>query len=542
MGEARHVLGRLRDPDAQLDLAAWIGGFLLAWVATGTRLLTEINPDNAAYVATEAMGWQSYSFPPWNSHFGVGHLLHTGALIARASGGTTIDGFRLVEALFFASACALVADATRRLAGSRLLGGTLTVTWATVWVNAFLLFTLEYNILFLAPGAGILWLCALRLDDWTLRDSMVAGALGALAVLVSWQAGLYLAPACYAALIGGVRQRRLWVRVRDAVAVAATFLATFAGWSVLISTISTQSLGALLRVQFSRPVPAAIPSSPGELLALLADVRSQLTVVGTAMLYQWQHSCCTLYPVSLSPPAIGAVAMIVILGLFGASTWQSWRTRQGTMHLLAATLVLFTLATAIYRDVEYAYLKRFNFLPLLLVLMVAGALGRWRDRPRRAEWAIAALLIVLTVTQSTLALDWNRRRYDSYPELFDYNPAVHTDMGTDERNGQSWFAYFRRLRRQYPAACRFIFSLAEVADAKWNVDISATLYSELPTHLVLGDPEAVREWRFPPHVTPAATARAAGLSEGCAWVSRDAQRILIAGDRAAPSGGGTAVR
>jgi hypothetical protein len=161
-------------------------------VTTGPAILALINWDNAAYVwdnaayvANSAVGRMTWSYPPWNKHYGVHLILWFGVKVARLFGGTHVDGFRLVEAVFFGLAAAVTSDLLRRLLRDRLLAGLLTGAWMAAWVNLFLIITLEYNILFLATGAMLLWLCVVRIDAWDWRTSVGAGLIAGVGVLVS---------------------------------------------------------------------------------------------------------------------------------------------------------------------------------------------------------------------------------------------------------------------------------------------------------------------------------------------------------------------
>jgi hypothetical protein len=78
-----------------------------------------------------------------------------------------------------------------------------------------------------------------------------------------------------------------------------------------------------------------------------------------------------------------------------------------------------------------------------------------------------------------------------------------------------------------PRACRYVFALGEATEGWWNPDLSGSLFSELhaPVFLV-GDPNSMGKSRYqqPPIVLPADAEKLA--SDRCAWVSRDASRML----------------
>jgi hypothetical protein len=79
-----------------------------------------------------------------------------------------------------------------------------------------------------------------------------------------------------------------------------------------------------------------------------------------------------------------------------------------------------------------------------------------------------------------------------------------------------------RIRSENPAACGFTFSLAEMEHvAQYKLEVRATLLSELPRPLFLGDPSLVREWFRPvPVMTPEEFRR---QQRGCEWLSDEAR-------------------
>src|SRR5262249_20372562 len=153
---------------------------------------------------------------PWNSHLGVGQIYVTGAWVARAFGGTIIDGLRLMGAIYFAVAAALIFDTCLHLCGAILLAALLTAAWMTAWVNLHYHLILEDNFLFLAPAAALLRVCVLRAGAFDRRDALAAGAFGLLGYLGSVSALPYLAPAVLTSIYGGESGRSWKRRALDA--------------------------------------------------------------------------------------------------------------------------------------------------------------------------------------------------------------------------------------------------------------------------------------------------------------------------------------
>ncbi len=514
-----------RRADARFAAAFGALGLVWTWVTTGPAILALINWDNAAYVANSATGRMTWSYPPWNNHFGVHLILWGGVKIARLFGGTDVDGFRLVEAVFFGIACAVMADLLRRLVRDRLLAGLLTGAWMAAWVNLFLIITLEYNILFLATGAMLFWLCVVRVDAWNWRTSIAAGLIAGVGVLVSWQAGLYLAPPFYVALFFGRAPRSPLARARDATLLVVAFALVLNGTALLIGLIGENGVKQAFHVLYSRPVPAYIPSGAKEWAHVITDVRLQAHIIGTSVSYQLAHTCYKLPPLPFSVEVTGFLTYFLIVGLYGFTTWRARRDRRWAMHVVAASLLLFTFFTSLYKDVEYAYLKRFNFLPLLFAISIAGLLGDW-SKTAKLRKPIAAVLALAIAAQVGLWWRWDRARLASYPTLPSWIMRWHPPEAFYGRDGKSWFAYFRSLKRAHPNACRFVLAYEEIMDGKWNNDIDAALWSELPNHVVLGYPGLVRFWRFPPKIYSVDYARKAGLLDACAYVSPDAQHVI----------------
>ncbi|HZS38895.1 MAG TPA: hypothetical protein VFF06_18810 [Polyangia bacterium] len=503
-------------------LAFALAGFAVAWLATGPRVLAVVNWDNGSFMvdlATQAKPWSS---PVWNAHFAVRHVYLLGWYVLRPFGGTLADGFRLADAIAFAINAAVIASAASRLARDRVVAAFVTVAWMTAWVNLFLLLTLEDNILFLAPSAGVLWLCALRADRFGVRESAWAGVWAAFACLMSWQAILYLAPAFYCAAIAGPRARKLAERARTTGALFAAFVATLLVWCAVIAATSQLKLGALIVTMFSRPAGNFGVRSP-------LDVAGQLRALGVSAGYFITHTAYDPPPWPKQPAALAVAVWLLLVGVLAAATLWAWRLRRWTLHVLAATLVLFCAVTPLYRDVEYRYFIRYDFVPPVCALLAAAAWGELGERARRrgVRLAVIGALAAMTIAQTALAARWDHRRLAGYATLPSWI-GTHPREAWYGREGQSWYGYFRGVRRAHPDACRYVLALDEISDGRWNLDILGALWSELPTHVAVFDPArgSVNGWRFKPNAVSLADARARKLDEACAYVSPDARRVL----------------
>jgi hypothetical protein len=519
---------KTQSPGWRFQLAVFAGAFAVVWAWTSSFGLALVNWDNSAYLGFDAMA--SVKHTPlylWNNHFGVGHFQHVGAVIARLFGGTTLDGFRLFEALFFAGACTIVADGLSRILGERRLALAITAAWALTWVNVFLIMTLEYNTCFLLTGAGVLWLVTQHDKDWRPRHSIYAGLLIAVGVLVSWQAAPYLLPAGYAALLAGrtdsvSRRQDIVRRLRDAALVAVVFVGAFAVWTLIVAPFSSHSIGELYRVQFSRPQPAFIPSSPWELIKLLANLGTVTYSFGAALSYMLQHTMYDLTVPFWAPNAIGGVALAGQAALLWWTT-RLWRREKNAMlHVLALSLFVLTMVTSIYKDITYAYLKRFNFIPLFGAFFLALLIAR---RPKWSRRNLAILFFAVAVVEAGLAIRWERnwRAGIFDPATYRGTPPKNTFYGRDH---MSWPSHFAKIRRENPSACRYVFAYSEVSDAKWLWEIPAALWNELgDKHLILDLPPGTAGSKMTLESTSAALF-ATSSERGCAWISPGAAKLL----------------
>jgi 4-amino-4-deoxy-L-arabinose transferase-like glycosyltransferase len=514
--------------------AVAIVAFGLSFMATIPSLNALINWDNGAYIASIASGKQTWSGSPgyWNAHLGILHAYLIGCVIARSVGGTVIDGFRITTAFFYAATCTILFFAARKLTDRILVAIAFAALWATAWVNFHYLLILEDNPLFLAPASGVICVCALRADDWRIRDSVLAGVLACGAFLASWQAVPYLFPPMYAALLSTTSSRR--DRVLSSVLVLASAIAALLAWICFVAATSTNSLASLTHTVFSRPEPSGLPRSSAEMLQRVIAFRSMFETLGNSVAY---HVTFNAYRLPLGPPlpfiVLGALAALITFAIAIASSVWSWRTRRPAPHVLAVTLLLFSYVTALYHDVSYTALKRFDFVPLLVValLMLAFAELQHRRPSKDGGTIIALVMLAFSVVQLGFGLRWTIAQRKSYVATMPWGQVGHSPSMYDGRDGKSWFDYFRNIRRAHPDACRYVFAMAELHDGNWNLDITGALWSELPNHLAILSDDQVSKlrpeaWRYPIQTATVSAAMQRSLLPSCAWTSEAAQELL----------------
>ena len=494
---------------------------LFGWVATSPRLLVHINWDAGSYIHQIASGSVRWSNAPWNAHCGMQYMYLAFFWVARLAGGTYIDGARLLDAFSLAAVAVLLADAAIRIAGSRLVAGLVVGFWASAFVTQFLVFTLEDNLVFLAPAAGILWLCAVRAEKWGARESLLAGLLAAAAGLMSIQGVVYVLPPLYAAVVLPSRETSVMLRVRNAGLILVALLVGAIGFALFVSASSALPLQQTLSVLFSRPT-SQFPGSTGEAIKLLADVSGSLKTLGIAASLQLFTNRIP-FASQLWLAGIGGFVLLVEVGLLGAATLWSYRRRCWGPHLFTTSLLLFTVLTALYRDVAYAYLKRTDFVPLLAAFLFITSAQAFSSSTRLRRIALFALAL-LVAAQTFAAWRWRRAEAVTYATL-DATVIGRRVPGYHGIPGEgSFFRHFRTLRQANPSACAFVFDASEVAHGRWNPDITASIWSELPAHYVVGNPAELGTWRRKLRVLDPRSART--VLSGCEWISPAAQRTL----------------
>jgi hypothetical protein len=495
---------------------------LFGWVAQSPRFLVHINWDAGSFIHQIANGGVHWSSSPWNSHFSMQYTYLVFFWVARLVGGTHIDGARLLDACCLAAIAALLADAGLRIAGSRLIAGLVVGFWASAFVDQFLVFTLEDDFVFLAPAAGILWLCAVRAEKWGARESLLAGLLAAAAWLTSIQGMIYVFPPLYVALVLRPRETPALRRVRDASLTLVALLVGAIGFALFVSATSALPLRQALSVLFSRPEPSQFPKTTAETIKLLADVSGSLKTLGVAASL---HLFANRLPFASTfwLAGLGGLVLLVEMAGFVAATLWAFRRRCFAPHLFVTMLLLFTVLTALYRDVAYAYLKRTDFAPLLVAFLFIVSAPALATSTRLRKIAVLALALVVAA-QAFTGWRWRHAEAGTYVTL-DQTVIGKRVPGYHGVPGEgSFFHHFRALRQAHPSACAFVFDASEVTHGRWNPDLTGSIWSELPAHFIVGNTAPMSAWPRKLRVLDAQSARKA-LS-GCEWISPAAQQSL----------------
>jgi len=198
---------------------------------------------------------------------------------------------------------------------------------------------------------------------------------------------------------------------------------------------------------------------------------------------------------------------------------RSRKGNGGPLHFIAAAFLLMTLMAAIYLDLPVDKYKRYDYIPAFISLAFAVlARPATSSGLRKNARIFVCLAAAILVGQGVAAFRWNRQWYAKLPSTAPKDYAGH--------GNQTWFAYMRETGRQTPNACSFVFSFDEVSHARYQLEITASLLSELRQPEVIGAPPSAREW---PRRLPLADTRSAAASlRGCEWLSPGAKRLLTA--------------
>jgi hypothetical protein len=289
-----------------------------------------------------------------------------------------------------------------------------------------------------------------------------------------------------------------------------------------VSATSALPLRQALTVLFSRPDPSQFPKTTAETIKLLADVSGSLKTLGVAASLQLFANRIP-FAASSWLTGLGGLVLLVEIGVFVAATLWAFRRRCFGPHLFATTLLLFTVLTALYRDVAYAYLKRTDFVPLLAAFIFITSAPAILTSTRR-RWIAASGLALLVAAQILTAWRWQRAEAGTYVTL-DQTVIGRRVSGYHGVPGEgSFFQHFRALRRAHPSACAFVFEASEVTHGRWNPDLTGSIWSELPAHYIIGDPARMATWPRKLRVLDPKSART--TLSGCEWISPAAQQSL----------------
>src|SRR5207245_739190 len=124
----------------------------------------------------------------------------------------------------------------------------------------------------------------------------------------------------------------------------------------------------LVRAMFSRPMGSFSLSQPSAAL--------WGRIIGLGAAWTWTHTFVVTPAVGVAFETLGWAVIAAFVALLALCTRAALRRRRWDLHLVALSLLLFTLVTPLYHDLtEWRYLVRFDFWPLLLVLLLAALFG-----------------------------------------------------------------------------------------------------------------------------------------------------------------------
>ena len=490
-----------------------LAALALATLETSPRVLVNLNWDNGGYVADLAT-WRNYLVHPWSAHFAIAPIYAFFANVAQRFHGTVFDGVRLATIAVFTLSSFLLADLLATITDSAVATIGLGCFFATVWVNQFLLLTVEDNLLYV-PLLVLMF-----------RVALLHGRSLSTGVMRSRPVRSPGSPSC-------CRCRRSSTRSPRSGCASSRDRRTRTRTSHASAPSGSRSSVARRR----SPASCSGWRSAGQTSARCSRSCSRHRT------HPWRcdthrtgsaRSMRSAGPRALSishsgywaPPTYGltrtslGLLFVVVVALYGTFLgWRAWRTRSVLLGLVALTLVGFTCATPLRVDDGYAYLKRFDFMPACLALSVALLVGK---RARMAT-IVGLVAMALAGVQLTLGLAWAQRHRDGYTALECPPPEVHPATAYYGRDGKSWVAYFRDIREAHPDACAYVFDLDELDEGRWWQEVPGALWSELPDHVVLGLRSRGRQWRYPPRIVDPRRDDDPRWHQPCAYVSCAAQ-------------------
>ena len=490
---------------------------LVGWRATSPTWSMGINWDTAGY-ATDIGQGSPWASMPWNSHYGAGQVYWLAMHLAPRLGLTALDGLRLLNALALAGSAVLLTICALHLrlrpVLAALTGGLYLASWGTL----ILVFTWEDNVLGHPAGLAALAICLFRLRAWQWRHSLYAGLLVGLSSLMSWQGAAYALPVMYGTLVLAGRDRCWWQRARDVTLVPLGLaLARWLWLSVYWLTAHSLSYAGLVRTAFESPAPNFLPQRVSQWLALLGNPRAILTHMGIGVSHELGPGARDSSVLVPYLPYLGAGLLCLALVPWVVAVVRSRKSDECSFHFVAAAFLLMTMTAAIYLDLPVDKYKRYDYVPAFISLAFAViASYATRNRSLRSARIFTCLAVAILVGQSVTAYRWNRHWYAKLPSTA---PKDYVGHGS-----QTWFAYMRELRHKAPDACSFVFSFGELVQARYQLEITASLLSELRQPKVIGAPPNAGAW---PRRLPLADSRSLAANlRGCEWLSPDAGRLL----------------
>jgi hypothetical protein len=341
----------------------------------------------------------------------------------------------------------------------------------------------------------------------------------------SLQAVLYLGTALYGSLIVGGYRRPAILRLWHVGVLFGSFLATLVGWTAGAATMASRlSFGRLLGILFSRPKPSLFPHNISETVRMLRDTDGMLATLGIAA-FRFVLPGRAL-PERHTQLAIGAVSLVAVL-LVLADSFRRLRSADGgrQIHVFAATLALFVILTSYYQTAERDNIKRYDFLPLLIVFLVIEYTRRLSPQKR---WIPTAVALVFVCWEGAGASHWWRVTLSTPPRRG--SDWVHGEHPAPAKSGlgqTSWYDQIVTIQRDNPRACRYVFSARELDAGHWWYEIPGLLWSEMhDTHLVLATRSESRGWKRAPRFVSAEDLARNPQLQKCAWLSNPAAADL----------------
>jgi hypothetical protein len=494
--------------------------FVAGWLATSPSWSMGINWDTAGYASEIARG-TPWSRMPWNSHYGVGNVYWLAMHGARGIGLTALDGVRALNALAFMASALSICLCALHMGCKPATSVLVSMVYVSAWGTLALVFTWEDNVLFHPPALAALAIAVFRVGRWRWQDSLVAGGLVGVSSLMSWQGAAFALPICYAALFLPGNHSRWWQRLRDFCLVPAGLVLARFAW-VCVFWVTSQGLpfADLLRTAFERPVPSYLPQGFSNWIGLLGKWREVLTHLGLGVTHELGPGIRDAANVVPHLKVLGAVLLGLSVLLWLVTNLLFRKKFSRVSRFVTTAFLALTLSSAAYLDFPADKYKRYDFVPMMASLGLAALTARLSSRRAgTGGWSrhlVLPLVVGLVIGQAVLAHHWHRHWHARL--------QMSGPVGRNSHGSQTWFAYLRSTRNANDKACSFVFAFHEVAHAAGNLEILASLFSELPHPLVIGAPPAAQQWIRPLPIVSTAEVRAG--ARGCEWLSPGARAEL----------------
>ena len=408
----------------------------------------------------------------YTAHMALEPVYGVAAAIVRRSGGATLDGMRLVNALGVAAAAASLTLLIRH-AGAPVWASVLIVgSWLATATVVFLIRTVEDDCVSLGWMAA-LFLAAARADTrWNVSIALVIGFVLAAGALTNWPVLVWTPVLLAAAFVYARPEVRLLDRRRLlwGAAILCGLAAGLAVWGVWLTSYDGEAWGW-------RRYLEVLAMSPNQ------DITLRAGTVDGLLRYIAVYPLDTVLPpgwyparwLEAAPVRWRAVGLILIVLVFAGTLWPLRRgvrtaTRRGRIVSLSCLgLVVCTFPAAWKFDL--AQHERMNHVPLCLAALAAAALAGPAALPARR---LPAMLV-----SSAIAA------------LFAVN-MLHIVRAP--RN-QSWLARFEAARTVQPGKT-FVYAESEFDPGAF--DKLESLAMAIPDHVVISPAGAIRQWPFTP--------------------------------------------